>query len=1150
MHFNTSAKGEAYAIKRFLGLLPHPHSLAIKFWKDVLKQNHFIMRVSFLAMTLLYVSVSALLAYEAKGQGLDKVSVDLPTHEFSLKDLFTIVENQTGYKFVYNDQDIAGENPVQMKRTNVTLEKLLDKELTLRGYGYKAVGKNILVKRTDKVIGDDRQSEESNIQQKTVTGRVTDENGEPLPGVNVQVKGTSIGTSTDTDGRYRLVLPASTGTLVFTNIGFQTRESEIPENGIVHAVLTSLLRGLDEVVVVGYAQKKRTSITGAIDVVKGETLSQQRGVSFSEKLQGLSPGLQISSASGVEGGSALVRLRGATSINANNDPLYIIDGVFINNQSLQSIGAGGQTTNPLADINPADIESIEVFKDANATAIYGSRGANGVIIVTTKRGTKGKATEVNVNSTFGIANAPDLWDLVSGPEHAEILNEQWINDGGAYESRPYRPLAEGGAGNPEDQGTYDRLGLIYRTAYQTTNNLSITGGGEKTSFFLSGEYTKAPSILKLQDFNRISFRTNVDHNISKNVQVGSSISYSDLNRETVPTGDTGGITNTGLHTPTLTPIFNEDGSYNRGERFNNPYILFENSNSHSYGKHFIGNVFLKWDIIKNLSFKSSFSLDDNSFNEVIYYNANLTNGRASNGSGTDALTVDRTWIAEQLLNYIPVSNQEHFLSLFLGNTLQKNEFKRSTITGTNYPSTQFTTISAAAITTGSTIGTIESGLISYFGGVNYSFKEKYVLDANLRTDASSRFGPNNRWATFPSVGAAWHLGKENFIKNNIGFIDDLKLKSSLGWTGNQGIQDFAFLELWSGGNNYLDDPGVSPYQLGNDDLKWETTRQWNIGLEGSLFNSRLNFTFDVYDKYTKDLLLEVPTPAKTGFSSVFQNLGEMSNKGFEVQLTSVNIQSEKFYWSTTFNVSHNKNRIERLPNAFTQYNRDWVRLEEGYPLYSFWLYRQLYVDPQTGNAVYDDSNTGDGQITVADRQIVGDAWPAYQGGLRNAFRYKGFDLSFYLYFSEGNKVFNMNRYFQEHAGDRGTSWSMQQSMMRRWQQPGDITDIPRVTRQANEDGSYNHNYESSRFMEDASFIRLQSVYLGYTLPQTLLSKQKLFKKVQLYVNATNLLTFTDYSGADPEVNVAQRQAGATVQGLDFSMSPHPRTVQFGLNLTF
>lgn len=346
----------------------------------------------------------------------------------------------------------------------------------------------------------------------------------------------------------------------------------------------------------------------------------------------------------------------------------------------------------------------------------------------------------------------------------------------------------------------------------------------------------------------------------------------------------------------------------------------------------------------------------------------------------------------------------------------------------------------------------------------------------------------------------------------------------------------------------MDLPGISPTQLGNDNLKWETTRQLNIGLESSFLNNLFSVEFNYYNKYTSDLLLSVPAPAKTGFSATLQNLGEMSNKGIEFQLTARPIQGERFRWTSSFNISHNKNLIEKLPASFTQYNRDWVRLEQGHSMYSFWLYKQLYVDSQSGNAVYEDINN-DGKITADDRHIVGDAWPKYYGGFRNEFSYKNFDFNFLLYFSQGNEVFNMNRYFQEHAGSRGTSWSLQESMMRRWQQPGDITNIPRVTNLPNPDGSYNHNFESSRFLEDGSFIRLRNVTLGYTFDKGL-TKRIGIQSLRIYTNATNLFTITNYSGADPEVNVAQDFANQTVQGLDFSIPPHARTIEFGINATF
>jgi TonB-linked SusC/RagA family outer membrane protein len=989
----------------------------------------------------------------------------------------------------------------------------------------------------------------------SIEGKITDaKNGEGIIGASVVAQDAKTGTTTDIDGNFRVSVNSLPVTLTVSYLGYRTKEVDIYEYTEPLNISLNSSTLLDEVVVIGYTQTKRDAVASAISEVDAAKIENITASSLTEKLQGQAGGLLVSSSSGVPGSAVLVRLRGTTSINAGNDPLYVVDGVFINNKTLQGIASGGQTTNALADLNPSDIEKVEILKDANATAIYGSRGSNGVVLITTKRGAA-KKTTINFNSEIGFSHYDKLWDLVTGPEHASVINEAWVNDGNPYSSRPFRPKSElvngePGLGTPEEQGTYDRLHILFRTALQQTYNLSVNGGNEKTRFYLSGEYTGQEAIIKLQDFQRYGFRINLDHELSSKVKIGTSSSFSKTLRKLCRAGDTGGILNTGLHTPTLTPIFTEDGAYNRAERFNNPYVLIENNNHHTQGDHLIGNAFLTWEIIKNLSFKSSWSLDNSAYKENVYYNANLNEGKSTDGSATESYTINQLWTAEQLLSYLASFNEKHFISLVAGNTLQHNDFERSKLTGTNFPGIAFTSISSAAVTTATNTGTVSSGLISYFGRANYSFDNKYSVDVNLRADASSHFGKSHRWGYFPSFGASWRLGQEKFIKR-IKAISEIKLIASIGWTGNQNITDFAALGLWAGGNNYLDQAGTAPYQLPNPDLKWETTRQTNIGFETAFLKNRFTLHVNYYNKYTTDLLLNVPVPAKTGFSSTFGNIGEMSNKGFEIEISSDNIKTRDFRWSSTLNLFRNVNKIEKLSSSFTQYNRDWVRLEEGYPMYSFWLYKQLYVDPQTGNAVYDDSRTNDGVITTDDRQIVGDIWPDLTGGLQNTLHYKNVELSFLFNFSYGNEVFNMNRYFQEHAGNRGTQWSLQSSMLRRWQNPGDITDIPRITNVQNADGSYNHNYESSRFLEDGSYLRLRNVSFSYFLPKNITAKGGL-NKARIYVNATNLLTFTKYSGADPEVNVAgdYNNGIGTVQGLDFSTPPHPRTVVFGINLTF
>lgn len=985
--------------------------------------------------------------------------------------------------------------------------------------------------------------------QNVITGHIVDaQTNEPLIGASVIVKGEKTeGVVTDVDGNFSLQtkheapLKLKVEYIGYRPIDVEVYDAEEP----VDIKLREKHDFLGEVVVLGYTTVKRQNLTGAIASVKGSDVTSTAATGFNEQIQGQAPGLIISGTSGTPDSNVFIRLRGTTSINAGNDPLYVIDGVPFNSQPLQTISNGGQTINPLSDLNPNDIEKIEVLKDASATAIYGARGANGVILVTTKRGARGQKTRVSFNAEYGFAKAAKLWDLATGPETAQILNEAWINDGKDPALIPYRSKESGGLGTPDEQQTYDRQSVLFRTAKVQNYNVAVSGGNERTRFYVGTEYTNQEAIVKTQDFKRLSFRVNLDHDINQKVTLSTSTSLSWTKRSLSRIGNSPkGILQASVHHSTLLNPYNEDGSYARYGIFDNIYALIENSNHHAYGLRTVDNVNLTWKILKGLRFKSSVSLDYNNYREKRYFNTNLADGQP-NGAATDATSQNYTITAEQLLNYNVDFGKIHSLAAFVGNSVLYTGLRTQSISGSNFPGDSFQEISSAAVTTGTTASST-STLVSWFGGINYSLLGRYAFDGNLRADASSRFGANHRWGFFPSLGVSWTLSEEEFLKS-VKFIDALKLKTSIGWSGNQNIDDFASLGLWSGGGSYDDESGLLHSQLANPDLKWETTRQWNIGLEGSFLGGRLSFELDYYNKYTYDLLLSTPIPGKTGFSSIYSNVGEMSNKGIEFQITSQNIKNKNFEWTTTFNISHNANKVEKLPVSFSQYDRDWVRLEQGKPMYSFWLYKQLYVDPETGNAVYEDVDH-DGKITVADRQIVGNAWPDFTGGLKNTFKYKGFDLSLFFYFSVGNDVFNMNRFFQEHGGMRGTNWGFLKSQMSRWQKPGDITDIPKASTLPNADGSYNNGFASSRFLEDGSFLRLRNLSFGYTLPKAWIAKVGI-ENLRVYVNMTNLFTITSYSGADPEGNTAADYTHGTVQGLDFAIPPQPRQIVFGLNVT-
>ncbi|MFD2572048.1 SusC/RagA family TonB-linked outer membrane protein [Spirosoma soli] len=976
-------------------------------------------------------------------------------------------------------------------------------------------------------------------QGRILSGIVRTENGEPLPGANVVLKNQTKGTSTDADGRYT-INAGSGDVLVVSAIGYQTTDLAVGNQSTLDVQLKESASQLNEVVVVGYGTQDRKNLVGSVTQINADEVKNRPVASFDQQLQGRAAGVQVGANTGVPGDGIYFRIRGSTSINASNDPLYVVDGVFVNNQSLQKITTQGQANNPLADINPADIESISILKDAEATAIYGARAANGVVVITTKRGAYNAKTKVTLNAAVGQAWAPKLWDLVTGPEHATLINEAWKNDGKPFETRPFRPKSEGGRGLPEEQQTYDRLGDIFRTGVLQNYDLSVSGGNQHTRFYLGGGYTSQQATLRTNDFQRASFKLNLDHDLTDRIRIGNSNILSQSTRTNARVGDgpQGGILQAALHTPTYLPKFNADGTYGKWAGFDNLDVLINNTDMNSTSTRYIGNLYGELDIIEGLKLRSSWSLDYNDYNEYEYWNTLTNRGSASKGLATSSISKNTVWINEQTLTYRRMFGTDHSFGALLGNSVQGNVSTQTQAQGTNFPSDAFKQITSASVTTSSSTRN-QYNLVSFFGRVDYNFAKKYFLEASLRADASSRFGVNRRWGYFPSAGVAWQVKQENFLRD-VSFLSDLKLRASIGWTGNQnGIDNYASRGLWGGGFNYQDNPGTFPVQLANPDLKWETTRQANIGLNVGLWNNRIGLEVNAYSKYTYDLLLQVPLAQSSGFASIYKNDGEISNRGLEFALNTLNINKQGFQWNTSFNIATNVSRVEKLSIPIDA-SYAVERLAQGQPYHSFFVYKQLYVDPKTGDAVYEDVNK-DGAITVADKQFYGTALPKFFGGLNNTFSYKGFDLSVFFNFQSGNKVFNANRFFHESGGTRDDRRAINKNQLNRWQKEGDITDVPRLTTQGN---NYNLN-PISRFVEDGSFLRLNSVVFGYSIPKSILRKIGV-ASARIYYNGSNLLLLSNYQGPDPEVNVTSSQS---VQGYDLGTPPQPRTGQFGLNLT-
>jgi len=913
----------------------------------------------------------------------------------------------------------------------------------------------------------------------TLTGKVVDgQTQTPLEGAVIRIKGTTHEVLSGKDGKYDFRTGQKLPYILnVSHVGYLPLEFTA-HNNFTKISLAASNVSLEEVVLTGYNKQDRKTLTSTVSSVSVDKIRNAPAAGIDQLLQGQAGGVLATANTSVPGSGVFLRVRGSTSINAGNDPLYVVDGVFINNRTLQSISSGGQQTSPLADINPADVESIEILKDANATAIYGSRGANGVILITTKHGKKNAPAKVSLEYYYGSSAAQKFWPVLDGVSEGILQNETWANDGKSFGTRPFRPVSEGGRGLPEEQVTVNRIGLIFQNAPTHNFDASVTGGDEKTTYYIGGNYFDQEAIVKPDAFKRIAAKINLEHQLRERFRIGVSVNAVNTNRKMSPNNNVPyGAVNGALYTPTYFPLYNADGSYSRPSLFENPVAAIQELKWNDIGTRFIGNVFGEYNILKGLKFKTSWSVDLNESKADNFFNAKMQQGQAPiNGTATSAYNKNLTLINEQVITYNKNFNNTHYLNLIAGNSIQKETFENTTLTGTGFPTDQFTRIASAAVKTGASSKS-DAGLISYFSRAGYTYNKKYSLDLSFRADASSRFGDDQRWGFFPAAGISWRAIQEKFIKQ-LNVFSDLKLRASYGSTGNQnGIPDFASSGLWSGGNNYLNVSGIAPFQLANPDLKWETTRQLNVGADIGILNGRLNVEFNYYRKYTTDLLLELPVASQLGFSSIFANAGEMSNNGFELTLKGEVLATKNFSWNTSLSISTNRNKVEKLQTPILKSNGQGI-IQEGYPLYSFYIHKQLGVNPKNGDVLFDDVNK-DGKLSDADLQISGNAWPAYFGGFSNDVTlFKNFDVRAFIYYSFGNEIWNNTRYRTGHGGSRNGVFAMFQEQLGRWQKEGDVTDVPRLTASGN-----NASIIPSRFLEDGSFIRLKTLSVGYTFPK-------------------------------------------------------------------
>lgn len=957
----------------------------------------------------------------------------------------------------------------------------------------------------------------------TVNGKVISNEGVSLPGVNIIIAGTFKGTITDTAGNYSINVPSETSVLEYSFIGYEQKQEMVGERRVINVTLAPAISSLKEFVVVGYGTEQRKLLTGSVGVIEQDNIKNLPVPTIDAIMQGQAAGVQVSQNSGTPGGQMSVRIRGVSSIGGSSQPLYIIDGIPVTTGDFAQIGYEGQGVNALSDLNPNDIESISILKDAAAASIYGARASNGVVLITTKRGAN-QETVLNFNAYYGLQEAWNKLDMLDSRQWMEYRND----------------LAGSQVFSPEEMNNIridtDWQEEIFRRAPISNYELSASGGNQKTKFFMSGNLFEQEGILIGTDYKRLNGRLNVDHRMTDKLTIGTSIglTWSKTNRVESDQSLHGPLPN-GISTPAIFPVYNEDGSYFQGGPYSNAVSIGEEAINQNFSFRTIANVYADYKILPNLTFSTKWGADVLNFREHAYESTQTVQGAKYNGLGFETYTNVLNLVSNNLLKYQKTIEQ-HNLEFLVGYSFESYQSRSSFIRGQDFADESLQYINSASTIVSASAGASDSGIRSYFGRANYNFSNKYLLSLSGRIDGSSRFGENNRNGFFPAASVGWRISEEDFME--VAAISELKLRASYGLTGNDDIPAFLYAELY-GNTSYAGLPAIYPSNIPNPDLKWETTAQFNVGFDLGLFKDRIVFSADYYDKQTKDLLLSRPLPPSSGFSTITENVGEVENKGIELSLLTNNYIGE-FTWSTRINISGNRNKVLKLYNGepIDDLGRGSNRIEEGEPIGIFYSYESLGVDPSTGDIVYADTNF-DGEITSEDRTKVGNPHPDFIGGFTNIFGYKGFDLSIFFQFSYGNDVFHGSRLYLEslQGGD-----NQLEAVTRRWQQPGDITDIPRAT---NDPVKAAENKRiSSRFIEDGSYLRLKNLTFGYTIQKDM----KYISNLRFYFSAQNLLTFTEYTGLDPEVNY--RGNDNAVIGTDFFTYPQARSYTLGLNLTF
>ncbi len=1150
--------------------------------------------------------VHFLKAEEGKVQVVDNVReviISVDFNKTTLEESFNKIEGMTKFRFVYDYEDIDLKQKIQFSFKERTLADILLEISRVTDLGFRQVNSIINVnKRT--TVNPPKNIEV--ILDKTLSGTVTDsETGDRLPGVNVLAKGTTSGTVTGIDGQFRFTVEDNISTLVFSSIGYKSQEVAINGRSVIDIAMLPDLQSLNEIVVVGYGTQQRSEISGSVASISGDKIQEIPVVSFDNAIQGRIAGVDVSVPSGEPGAAPQIRIRGTGSISAGNDPLFVIDGLPISRNANLQAGVGTRRSafsvpkqNALAAINPNDIESIEVLKDASAAAIYGSRASNGVVLVTTKKGQEGKPS-ISFNAFTGVQNVMNQPNMMNAPEIIDYAKDARnnnylqsydpLNPDSEFFNPNYDPNTNAGRPNidfvliPEKYENWDGtdtdwLDLIFSTGTIQSYNLSANGGSETFSYYTSGGYYKEQGIVEGSEFDRFSLNTSLTNKFTESLEAGVNLNMAFTDNDRLPVNapyfarPPGIVYAAMVHSPVVKP-YEEDGvtpNQTDNQSFlgggtttaDNPLAIINAVDEKIRNYRMFGNTYLSYKITDNLTFKTYAGIDLDFYRQSFYRANSLLFRGSTEGDpfGQSSSAQGINWLWENTLNYNQTFDGGHKLNVLAGYTSQKQSDELNLVFARNFPDDQIKTVSGGIVTGGNSIQE-EWSLVSALARVNYSFKEKYLFTGTVRSDRSSRFGADNQTGVFPSASVGWRITQEPFM-SNLNALNELKLRASYGVTGNFEIPNYGAIGLLQSSNYILNDQivnGVVPQTLNNRNLSWETTTSFDIGLDFAFLQDRIYGTFDYYRNQTSDLLLFVTVPASSGFQTALTNIGEVENRGFEFSFTSRNLVGD-FKWETDFNFSTNVNEVLALGNNVDEIpsrGAAGVRhiTKVGEPIGSYYgfvvdgIYQSqdeiedapddlLARDPAPGDFRFKDVNN-DGQIDADDRTVLGSYFPDFIYGLTNRFKYGRLDLSVFLQGVEGREVLNLT---QRHMLNGEANFNSYGAFTERWRSPEDPGngEIPRADRNS---GAHGNNFRPSSFqVEDGSFVRLRNATLGYTIP----SLGKSGNSLRVYVTGTNLLMWNQYRGFNPEVNL--QPDSSLTPGEDYGAYPLARTFIFGVNI--